>query len=568
MTLRARLTAAFLTVVLGPVLLGAVFVGLTVGSVSRARSVERLDVAATAVRTAVASLCDRLTAAAQAAALASRGGRVPEAAHQVVAQGLAAGIQLFGPDSEATYSTGELPARPWAQCRADGTAVSGGYPAIAARVEMRDTAGQILGYAAALQPLTTTLVQQLADVGGAAVTVLDGGPGATLSTERGRARTEVVAVARSVPGTELASTEGGRYVRRLDPTPGQPLLLALSVQQDEPRSLYAVLVVVVAAAGLFAVGAAWWMARSTVRPLTELAYAVQRVAGGDLAARVPVRSTDEVGRLGATFNRMAYETQGYVHALTASRDQLRGQLGLLGDTLSSTHDLDRILQVILQTALAATGAQSGAILLLDPATGLLVARCAEGLALPVGEVRVPVGEGLLGEVAASGEARRGRTDTDAPILSTHEPRCRTYVAVPFAAAVPAETDDAPDPGFAAVLPVPRGVLALYDRHGFDEFDDGDLQTLRTFAGQAVIALDNVRAHKEVERLSLTDPLTGLSNYRFLQEALRREVERASRFGHTLSVLALDVDRFKEVNDPTVTPPVMRYWLSSPGGYAA
>jgi two-component system, cell cycle response regulator len=55
-------------------------------------------------------------------------------------------------------------------------------------------------------------------------------------------------------------------------------------------------------------------------------------------------------------------------------------------------------------------------------------------------------------------------------------------------------------------------------------------------------------HEEAQRLSLTDPLTGLWNYRYLRESLRREVERASRFGRMLSVLALDLDRFKEVND--------------------
>jgi diguanylate cyclase (GGDEF)-like protein len=73
-------------------------------------------------------------------------------------------------------------------------------------------------------------------------------------------------------------------------------------------------------------------------------------------------------------------------------------------------------------------------------------------------------------------------------------------------------------------------------------------TLRTFAGQAAVALDNVRVHQEAQRLSLTDPLTGLSNYRYLKDSLRREVERASRFSHQLTVLALDLDHFKEVND--------------------
>src|SRR5207249_3311758 len=130
-----------------------------------------------------------------------------------------------------------------------------------------------------------------------------------------------------------------------------------------------------------------------------------------------------------------------------------------------------------------------------------------------------------------------------PALAAHEPRCRTYVAVPFAA--PDASLALPDPDAA---PAARGVLAVYDRHGFDEFDDSDLTTLRTFAGQVAVALDNVRVHEEAQRLSLTDPLTGLSNYRYLRESLRREVERANRFGRTLAVLVLDLDRFKEIND--------------------
>ncbi|MFD0787905.1 GGDEF domain-containing protein, partial [Micromonospora azadirachtae] len=93
-----------------------------------------------------------------------------------------------------------------------------------------------------------------------------------------------------------------------------------------------------------------------------------------------------------------------------------------------------------------------------------------------------------------------------------------------------------------------GVLALYDRLGADEFDDDDLVTLRTFASHAAVAVENVRGHEEAQRLSLTDPLTGLWNYRYLRESIRREVERASRFGRMLSVLALDLDRFKDVND--------------------
>ncbi|MCW2138460.1 diguanylate cyclase (GGDEF) domain-containing protein [Actinoplanes cyaneus] len=121
-----------------------------------------------------------------------------------------------------------------------------------------------------------------------------------------------------------------------------------------------------------------------------------------------------------------------------------------------------------------------------------------------------------------------------------EPACESYVAVPICAP-PTGEDQEPGPGTL-------GVLALYDRLGSPGFDDSDLRTLRTFAGQAGVAVHNVRVHEEAQRLSLTDPLTGLWNYRYLREVLRREVERASRFGRMLTVLVLDLDHFKEVND--------------------
>jgi len=57
-----------------------------------------------------------------------------------------------------------------------------------------------------------------------------------------------------------------------------------------------------------------------------------------------------------------------------------------------------------------------------------------------------------------------------------------------------------------------------------------------------------RARQEVERLSRTDPLTGLFNRRHLEETLRAEYERARRYNHDLSLAMIDVDHFKRVND--------------------
>ncbi len=65
---------------------------------------------------------------------------------------------------------------------------------------------------------------------------------------------------------------------------------------------------------------------------------------------------------------------------------------------------------------------------------------------------------------------------------------------------------------------------------------------------AAIALDNARRIQRAERLAGTDDLTGLCNLRALTDTLRREAARASRTGQPLSLLAMDLDGFKRVND--------------------
>ena len=96
-----------------------------------------------------------------------------------------------------------------------------------------------------------------------------------------------------------------------------------------------------------------------------------------------------------------------------------------------------------------------------------------------------------------------------------------------------------------------GVLDLFDRVDAAGFDDRDLATIRTFASQATVAVDNVLLHQEAQRLSITDGLTGLWNYRYFTMTVGKEIERSSRFGRPLALLMLDLDNFKVVS--AVTP---------------
>jgi diguanylate cyclase (GGDEF)-like protein len=68
------------------------------------------------------------------------------------------------------------------------------------------------------------------------------------------------------------------------------------------------------------------------------------------------------------------------------------------------------------------------------------------------------------------------------------------------------------------------------------------------AAQVVIALENARLHRIVERQALLDSLTGLANRRSIEEALRSELARAARFGTPAALVLADIDDFKRVND--------------------
>jgi len=71
---------------------------------------------------------------------------------------------------------------------------------------------------------------------------------------------------------------------------------------------------------------------------------------------------------------------------------------------------------------------------------------------------------------------------------------------------------------------------------------------QAFANQAAAAIANARLFSEVQRLAITDPLTGLYNRRGFSEIAHRELERARRYKRPLSVILLDIDHFKRVND--------------------
>jgi diguanylate cyclase (GGDEF)-like protein len=94
---------------------------------------------------------------------------------------------------------------------------------------------------------------------------------------------------------------------------------------------------------------------------------------------------------------------------------------------------------------------------------------------------------------------------------------------------------------------PWGLVAVAAR-GERDLPAAAAELLRDFADLVALAIDNTAIRVELERRATTDPLTGLANHRLLHEILADETARASRYGRNLSLVVLDLDRFKEIND--------------------
>jgi diguanylate cyclase (GGDEF)-like protein len=92
-----------------------------------------------------------------------------------------------------------------------------------------------------------------------------------------------------------------------------------------------------------------------------------------------------------------------------------------------------------------------------------------------------------------------------------------------------------------------GVLAIGSCQG-DAFDEATLALLQPLADAVALAFENVRLFQKTRELSITDEVTPLHNFRYFHQALERELKLVNRYGGSLSLLFVDLDRFKPIND--------------------
>ncbi|MBI3931985.1 MAG: diguanylate cyclase [Acidobacteria bacterium] len=92
-----------------------------------------------------------------------------------------------------------------------------------------------------------------------------------------------------------------------------------------------------------------------------------------------------------------------------------------------------------------------------------------------------------------------------------------------------------------------GVLALGSQQ-IGAYDDATVRRLQPLADSVALAFENVRLFQKTRELSITDEVTPLYNFRFFHQILERELKLVDRYKSVLSLIFVDLDRFKPIND--------------------
>jgi len=167
--------------------------------------------------------------------------------------------------------------------------------------------------------------------------------------------------------------------------------------------------------------------------------------------------------------------------------------------------------------------------LLDYGTKEIEIKAEAGASAHATGKRIPLGAGIVGRVARTGE-RALVQNAQSGSLSGILPDSRAVLSIPIT--------------YAETL---LGVLNVESR-GENAFSPQDVLILNTLADLLATALHNAFVFQKLQQQSITDGLTGIKTRRFFWEALSAEWKRASRSGRPFSVVLIDLDKFKEVND--------------------
>ena len=218
--------------------------------------------------------------------------------------------------------------------------------------------------------------------------------------------------------------------------------------------------------------------------------------------------------------------------LFAEEQRRSRQLAFLNNiskTAISSQDSEKMLAEIVEEIQKTFQFDHIGIGILDYATKDIEIRAEAGATAHARGKRIPLGVGILGRVARSGETALVQSTEQNPALGIFQDS-RSVLCIPIS--------------YGETL---LGVLNVESKKE-SAFTPDDKLILGTLADLLATALHNSFVFQKLQRQSITDGLTGVKTRGFFLEAVQSEWKRASRSGRPFSVVLVDLDKFKEVND--------------------
>ena len=221
-----------------------------------------------------------------------------------------------------------------------------------------------------------------------------------------------------------------------------------------------------------------------------------------------------------------------------SRKRSIGQFYEFLRGIASTLDSQKVFQSLLERFSELMKAGRSSLMIFDPESnelGLEVALGAESTATD--SIRLKLGDPIAGAVLSSGfplVVRDADNDSRVPQPRPGHYKSKSFISYPITL------------GLRKV-----GVINLTERVDGLLYENDDLMMLEMMAPHLALIIDRAEWARKAEtfqQMSLTDPLTGLPNRRYLQDRLFEEVERSKRYNTPLSFMIIDIDRFKSYND--------------------
>jgi diguanylate cyclase (GGDEF)-like protein len=295
-------------------------------------------------------------------------------------------------------------------------------------------------------------------------------------------------------------------------------------------------------------------------PVKELRQALRSRPLGSVSLRCDQKILKRSAKLGFDFHLASWgkgdppprEVLAHIDAARArekagSRRQDMGRqlkrttqrLGILTDIVKTANSIlepRKVIELIMQKIQQLIPCEVWSMLMLDEEKGELTFELALGeKGKDVSTLRVKVGEGVAGWVAQTGKPTIVNDTSKDPRFARRFDEKTHFVTRSILCA----------PLISRGRTI--GVVQVINRLG-GKFTQADLDLLLTLVEPCAIAIENAILFQRTEQLTITDDLTKLFNSRYLNLYLSREIKRCKRHGIPLSIIFLDLDGFKSVND--------------------